>query len=289
MGKKLDEYKKSTIKFYGFVFESKTFWTTIAIGAGVLAFLIALTLFGVGVSWYGVMVGLGFLVALALCSQLCRERDISEEYPFTLVWWVFPFSIIGARLYFLIFNGIDSFVDIFKIWEGGLAIYGGVIGGFIGLVICCLIKKIDIMKTTDVVAPVLAIGQAFGRIGCIFGDCCYGVEVTNEALQWFPISIFVHGEYHYATNFYESMLDLALFFGLVYLLRKVKIRGIVTFAYLFGYGIVRFILEAFRDKGQTLFIGSFPVSQLLSIGCVIAGAIGISVLLLVNNKKQNKV
>jgi len=107
-------------------------------------------------------------------------------------------------------------------------------------------------------------------------------------LQWFPISIFVHGEYHYATNFYESILDLALFFGLTYLLRKVKLKGIVTFAYLFGYGLIRFILEFFRDEAQTLFIGSMPVSQLVSIGCVLIGAIGISVLLLVNNRR-NKV
>jgi len=288
MGKKLDDYKKNTIKFYGFVFNSKTFWITIGITLGTLVFLLALTLFGVNISWYGIMVGLGFLTALVLCCQLCKERDLSPEYPYTLIWWIFPLSIIGARIYFLIFDGMESFMDIIRIWDGGLAIYGGVIGGFIGLIACCIMNKIDIIKTTDVVVPVLSLGQAFGRIGCIFGKCCYGVEVTSKSLQWFPISIFVHGEYHYATNFYESILDLALFFGLTYLLRKVKLKGIVTFAYLFGYGLIRFILEFFRDEAQTLFIGSMPVSQLVSIGCVLIGAIGISVLLLVNNRR-NKV
>ena len=288
MGKKLDDYKKSTVKFYGFVFERKIFWTTIGITFGVLAFLLAMTLFGVNVSWYGVMVGLGFLSALALCGQLCKERGLAEDYPYKLIWWIFPLSLVGARLYFLIFDGMDSFWDIVRIWDGGLAIYGGVIGGFIGLIVCCVINKISIIKTTDAVVPVLALGQAFGRIGCIFGNCCYGVEVLNKSLQWFPIAIYVHGDYHYATNFYESIFDLALFFGLTYLLRKTKIKGITTFAYLVGYGIVRFILEFFRDEVQTLFIGSMPISQLVSIGCVIIGVIGITTLLLVNNRKQSK-
>lgn len=286
MGKKLDEYKKTKVRFFGFSFEAKSFWITMGVSVGVLLILIALTLFGVNISWYGVMFGLGFLIALVLACQLCKERDISEEYPYTLVWWVFPFSILGARIYFLIFDGIDNFVDIFRIWDGGLAIYGGVIGGFVGLIISCIIHKISIIKTTDVVVPVLAIGQAFGRIGCIFGQCCYGTEVTNKSLQWFPISLFVHGEYHYATNFYESLLDLALFFVLTILLRKIKITGIVTFAYLVGYGLIRFILEFFRDQAQTLYLGSFPVSQLVSIVCVITGVVGICTLLLVNNKKN---
>ena len=288
MGKKLDDYKKSNVNFYGFIFERKTFWTTIGITFGVLLFLLAMTLLGVNVSWYGVMVGLGFLSALALCGQLCKERGIAEEYPYKLIWWVFPLSLVGARLYFLIFDGMDSFMDIIRIWDGGLAIYGGVIGGFIGLIVCCLLNKISIIRTTDAVAPVLALGQAFGRIGCIFGKCCYGVKVATRSLQWFPIAIYVHGDYHYATNFYESILDLGIFFGLVFLLRKTKIRGLVTFAYLFSYGIVRFVLEFFRDKVQTLFIGTMPISQLVSIGCVIIGAIGITTLLLVNNRKQSK-
>lgn len=288
MGQKLDKYNKKTVRFFGFKFDAKQFFITMGITIGILVLLIALTLFGVEISWYGVLVGLGFLVALVLSMQLCKERGLNPDFPYSLLWWVFPCSIIGARIYFLIFNGsLTSFWDIFKVWDGGLAIYGGVIGGLIGLIICCLIHKVNIISTTDVVAPVLVLGQAFGRIGCIFGECCYGVEVTNKALQWFPISIFVNGEYHYATNFYESMFDLILFFVLTTILRKVDIKGVPTFAYLFGYGIVRFVLEFFRAEEQTLFIGKFPVSQLVSIACVLIGVIGICVLLLVNNKKRN--
>lgn len=288
MGKKLNDYKKSTIKFFGFSWDTKTFLITMGLSVGVLLILVALTLFGVNISWYGIMVGLGFLVALAICQQLCKERDINSEYPYTLIWWIFPFSIVGARIYFLIFSGMDSFMDIIRVWDGGLAIYGGVIGGFLGLICACLIHKVNIIKTTDVVAPVLSLGQAFGRIGCIFGQCCYGVKVASKSLQWFPIALFVNGEYHYATNFYESILDFGLFVLLTVILRKVKINGIVTCSYLVGYGLIRFILETFRDEVQTLFLGSFPVSQLLSIILVVVGAVGICVLLLVNNKKNGK-
>ena len=191
-------------------------------------------------------------------------------------------------IYFIIFNGgATSFIDVISIWKGGLAVYGGIIGGLIGLIICCLIHKVHIIKTTDIVAPLLSIGQGFGRIGCIFGHCCYGVSVTNKALHWFPISLYVDGDWHYATNFYESILDFALFFGLTVLLRKTKITGLPTCAYLVGYGLIRFVLETFRDDDQTLFIGNYPVSKLVSLACVLIGTIGICVLLFVHNRKAS--
>lgn len=287
MNKKLKQLNKGQVRFFGFSWPVKTFWITMGIALGVLILLAALTILGVNISWYGVMFGLGFLVALALSTQLCKERDLDPEYPYSLIWWIFPLAVLGARLYFLIFDGFDDVMDIIRIWDGGLAVYGGVMGGFLGLVICCILHKVSIIKATDLAAPLLSLGQAFGRIGCIFGHCCYGVEVTKKVLQWFPIALEVNGKYYYATNFYESIFDLGLFFGLTILLRKTKIKGLPTFAYLFGYGIVRFVLEFFREQGQTLFIGNTPISQIVSILCVITGAIGICVLLFVNNRKKS--
>lgn len=287
MSKKLEELKRSKVSIFGYEFNTKAFILTLIVALVVLLLLVALTLFGMEISWYGVLFGTGFLVALCLAGQNCRQRDIDPEFPYTLVWFVFPFSILGARLYYLIFHGgIQSFAEIFRFWEGGLAIYGGIIGGLIGLVVCCLIKKINIVSTTDAVAPLLSLGQCFGRIGCIFGNCCYGVEVTNKALQWFPIAVEVRDRYYYATNFYESILNLALFIILTIILRRVKIKGVTTCGYLVGYGLVRFILEAFRAEEQTLFIGGYPISQLVSVICVLVGAIGISVLLIVNNRRK---
>jgi phosphatidylglycerol:prolipoprotein diacylglycerol transferase len=290
MGKLLDSYNKQTISLFGFKFERKTFFTTIAIALGVLSILLILSICNVGISWYGVLFGLGFLVALALAPQMFKVNGIKEDYAYTIVWWIFPLAILGARAYFMIFaSGSYTFVDFFKIWEGGLAVFGGIIGGALGLVLSCLVSKVSIIKTTDSVAPLLSLGQAFGRIGCIFGHCCYGVEVSNKALHWFPIALKIGEDYHYATNFYESVLDVVLFFVLLYIFRKVRITGITTFAYMVGYGIVRFILENFRDKGQTLFIGAMPISQLVSIICVVVGVAGIITLLLVNNRKTKNI
>ena len=287
MGQKFKEYKNSKIRFLGFEYETKQFLITMGVAVGVLAILLILSLCGVGISWYGVLFGMGFLVALALGTQTFPIRGLSKDYPYTLIWWVFPFAIIGARAYFLMFDGVEqSFSDWFKIWEGGLAIYGGVIGGALGLVVSSIVHKQHIFKTTDATVPLLSIGQAFGRIGCIFGNCCYGVELTNKALQWFPIAINVAGDYHYATNLYEAILDFVLFIVLNKLLRKVNIVGINTCAYLVGYGIVRFILEFFRAEEQTLMLGGMAVSQLVSVICVMVGAIGICILLFVNNRKE---
>lgn len=289
MGKKFNEYKNSKVRFLGFEYDTKQFLITMGIAACSILVLVILSLCGVGISWYGVMFGSGFLVALALAVQTFPLRGLDKEYPYTIIWWIFPFAIIGARAYFLIFDGVDqSFVDWFKIWEGGLAIYGGVIGGAIGLLVSSFVHKKPIFKTTDATVPLLAIGQSFGRIGCIFGNCCYGVEVTNKALQWFPIAIKVGGDYHYATNLYEAVLDFVLFIVLNKLLRKVDIVGINTCAYLVGYGLIRFILEFFRAEEQTLMIGSMAVSQLVSVICVMVGVIGICTLLFVNNRKEKK-
>ncbi len=288
MSEKLKKLQNSKVKIFGFEFETKPFWITMSCTLGVLFLLLALTFFGVNISWYGVLFGMGFLVALVLAPQLCKEKDINPDFPYTIIWFIFPLSILGARIYYLAFHGgIDSFMDILNFWEGGLAVYGGIIGGFIGLVIACLLNKIHIFRMTDVAAPLLALGQGFGRIGCIFGKCCYGVEVTNKALQWFPIALEIRGDYYYATNFYESILNIALFFGLTVLLRKVKITGLPTCAYLVGYGLVRFILETFRAEEQTLYIGSYPVSKLVSIMCILIGVVGICTLLFVHNKRKN--
>lgn len=285
--KKLKDLTKSKIKIFGFQFDTKPFWITISIVAGVFVLLLALTLFGVELSWYGVLMGVGFMMALVLAGQLCKERELNPELPYTMIWFVFPCSIIGARLYYMMFNGgIESFSQFIRIWEGGLAIYGGIIGGLLGLIACCLWKKVNIISATDMVAPLLALGQFFGRIGCVCAECCYGVEVTNKALQWFPIALKVNGGYHYATNLYEAVLNFGIFIVLTIILRKIKIKGITTCGYLFGYGLIRFVLESFRAEEQTLLIGKYPVSQLVSIICVLIGVIGICTLLIVNNLKS---
>ncbi len=278
------KFNKNTFSIAGAEFNTRNGLITLAVSAGVLAILIFLKLVGVNFSWYGVLIGVAFLLALAFSVKYCKYRDLKSDLPYDLIWWIFPLSLIGARVYYCIFN--NSFDMFFDFSKGGLAVYGGIIGGTIGLVICCLIKKVNILKTMDVVAPVLILGQAIGRIGCYTAGCCYGSEVTNKALQWFPIAYYVHGGWHLATFFWESMLCLIGFFVLAMLLRKYRSTGLIASCYLFYYGIVRYFTESFRDTSAQLFIGSQPVSKWLSLFLVILGTIGIVIIVLKERKKN---
>lgn len=292
MKKFLDD--ESEFSVLGMTFKTKYTLFVVAIFCGVILLLAGLDLLSetINISWYGLLIGVGFLLAVVFASKLAKYRDLDKDMPYDLIWWVFPFSIVGARAYFVIFEGVPLFWDAFKVWEGGLAIYGGIIGGVIGGVIFCLIKKQSIMKSADLVAPVLILGQAIGRWGNFINQEVYGFEIVDKAWQWFPFGVFIEstGTWHLATFFYESMLNLIGFFVLIYLLRKVRLTGIVAFSYLFFYGIVRYFLEGLRISKYILYIPStnFPVSQAVSIFMVIAGVIGIAVILLRNMPSRSE-
>ena len=133
-----------------------------------------------------------------------------------------PCAIVGARVYYCIFNGVSSFLEIFEVWKGGLAIYGGIIGGFLGLLLCCKIKKYSLAKACDLAAPCLILGQAIGRWGNFFNQEVYGAKITDPALQWFPFGVLLNnGEWHYALFFYECIINIIIFIVLLKLLKKI--------------------------------------------------------------------
>ncbi len=234
--------------------------------------VVAFTIFGVSVHWYGIMIALGIIFAVLLAFYVFKFRDLKNDYIMELVLWILPPAIIGARLYYLIFNGGPWGWDAFAIWKGGLAVYGSIIGGAIGVILFCVVRKINFLRVADAVVPCLALGQCFGRIGCCFGGCCYGVETTNPNLMYFPFSLNIDGTWHLATNLYESFFCLIICIVLVLMLRKIKTNGIIMGSYFVMYGVLRAILESFRDAQEALFIGSLKVSLLLSILLAVAGA-----------------
>lgn len=282
------------INIFGFKFKLKNFLLTVIIALFVLLVLILLDTFEVmDVSWYGVIIGTGFLIALVMTTQLCENRGLNRDFPYDLILWVFPLSLVGARIYYVLcsLDEFSNFWEMCAIWNGGMAIYGGIIGGLIGLVICCLIHKKDIVATMDVVAPCLIFAQAIGRWGNFVNQEVYGFEVTNKALQWFPICVHITkngmDSWHLATFFYESFLNVLGCIGLVILLRKVKLKGIVASSYLIFYGIVRFFLEGLRVEGYILFIPGthFPVSQAVSLAIIVIGVAWLCYILIKNGRK----
>ena len=230
--------------------------------------------FGLTITYYGLIIAVGMALAVWLACINAKKRGLKSNDILIIACYVIPLSIIGARLYYVLFSldQYTSFWQIFEIWNGGMAIYGGVIGGALAIGLYCLIHKKNFFDIADIAVVSLILGQAIGRIGCYFGGCCYGIEVTNPNHQWFPLSVEINGTWHYATMFYESLWNFATFAVLMPLLYKVKFfnqRGSIGGMYLILYGIGRAWIEALR--GDSLYLGSIKVSQLLSILLIAAG------------------
>ena len=238
-------------------------------------------IFGIRFSMYGLIIAVGMLLAIFVVCKIAKKRDMKSEDIYLVALYAIPLAIIGARLYFVAFSDHSfTFWEVFEIWNGGMAIYGGVIGGCLGVVLYCLIHKKNFLKIADIAVVGLILGQAIGRIGCYFGGCCYGVEVTNEAMMWFPLSVEINGIWHYSTFFYESIFNFVIFGILLFLITKRKQpKGTILCLYLAFYGFVRCIIEQFR--GDSLYFLGAKVSQLLSIALMV---IGIILLIIINTK-----
>lgn len=248
----------------------------------------SISIFGFEIKFYGILIGLAMLLGVLIAIKNSKFRGIIGDDVITLALYALPLSIVGARLYYVIFSSHSyTFWEIFEIWKGGMAIYGGVIGGAIGVALYCLIHKKNFLDLADIAVPSLILGQAIGRWGNFFNQEAYGNLVTNPSLQWFPFSVFIEntGTWHLATFFYESVFNLIIFFILLYLIKKVKIKGVVMCAYFIGYGIIRFFIEGLRT--DSLYWGSIRVSQLLSLIMVVA-SIGFLIYLLCKHKKNEK-
>ena len=226
-------------------------------------------LFGV-IPIYGLLIAAAIAVAVFLCSREEKRLQLPQDTSIDLALWLIPAAIIGARLYYVAFQWemyAQNPIRILYVWEGGLAIYGGVIAGVLTGFAFSKKKNIPFGVLADWVAPVLILGQAIGRWGNFFNGEAYGCLVENPAWQFFPAAVFVGGQWHMATFFYESMWNLAGFI-LLWLKRKtVKIPGNLFLGYLMWYGAGRAVIEGLRT--DSLMLGPFRVSQLLSVALVL--------------------
>ncbi len=221
--------------------------------------------------WYSVLIVLAMLIGLLLCTHEQKRLQLPKDLFVDLALCLIPSAIVGARLYYVVFSWEQFSGDIlriFRIWEGGLAIYGGILGGTIALIVFCRVRKLSILQLADILVPALSLGQAIGRWGNYFNMEAYGAEVTNAAWQFFPAAVLVSGadgyEWHMATFFYESCADLLIFIVLWFAIRKRKQwNGQLLAVYMLMYGIARAWIEGLRT--DSLYIGSIRVSQLLSL------------------------
>lgn len=220
------------------------------------------------VHWYGILIGIGVLVAFVLGLREGKKRGVPEDLFYDLIIWGVPAGIIGARLYYVIFEW-DFFSQnpamITHVWEGGLAIHGGLIGGVIVGILVCRHYKINFWNIADIAGPSFAIAQAIGRWGNFVNQEAYGYE-TNV-----PWAMYIDGAYRHPTFLYESIWDLLNFGFLLWLRRRKNIKsGEVFLAYLGFYSVGRAIIEGFRT--DSLMLGNFRVAQLISIAIIIVAA-----------------
>ena len=233
--------------------------------------------------WYGIIIAFGLIMGVVVGLIEAKRRGYRSEMVLDLILVAVPLCIICARLYYVMFEWQNYAADpirILYIWEGGLAIYGAVIGGVIAAAIFYFWRRVPIGEVLDVAAPGLIIGQAIGRWGNFANQEAFGRAVTDTSLQWFPYAVKIEADkiidgvsyaagYYYATFFYESMWNLMVFAVLMLIRKKIKIRGGIFAMYVTLYGVGRFWIEQLRT--DSLMWHGYRVSQALSELLVIGG------------------
>ena len=232
---------------------------------------------GNGIYWYGVLIAAGLLIALWFCMKRAPRYGLTEDDVIDTVLWAIPFAIVGARVYYVLFyldqfrlaDGSIDWAETYRIWDGGLAIYGGILAAFLTAWLVCRKKKLSFWAMTDCCVAGIFIGQAIGRWGNLFNGEAYGYPVQSAFWQFFPVAVQVDGVWHLATFFYESCWDLAGFIVLWRYRLRARRAGDVFFLYLLWYGAGRTIIEGLRT--DSLMLGPIRVSQLLSLALCLCG------------------
>lgn len=227
------------------------------------------------IAYYAIAIVLGMIACVILARPLCKKVGLNPDILLDYMIAIIPISIICARLWYVVtdLDSFHSFYDVIAIWNGGNAIFGGVMGGALAIFIVSKIKKMPFFTIADMGGIMLPLGQAIGRWGNFFNQEVYG-GVTSAH---FPFGVYIaaDGEWHVALFFIEGLLNMVLFAALYtyYMKRKnVNQLGYTTGMYLFGYGTIRAILEPFRDAQFNLTGWGFKTQVLTGIVSAVIGA-----------------
>lgn len=242
---------------------------------------VAFSIFNFDVRFYSLLILIGVVIAYFMIIKEAKRFNISEDSVFNLFFWTIIIGIIGARLYYVVFNWeyFGSHIgEIWQIWQGGLAIHGGIIFALITIAIYAKKNNIRLGRVLDIVVVPLILAQAIGRWGNFFNSEAYGAATTLNHLRGLHIPEFIirgmriNGIYYTPTFFYESLWCLVGFIIMMFARRSKYIKvGQITSIYLIWYGVGRFFIEASRT--DSLILLGFKVAQLVSIIMVIVGVV----------------
>ncbi|MDO5400091.1 MAG: prolipoprotein diacylglyceryl transferase [Eubacteriales bacterium] len=230
---------------------------------------------GFHVYYYGVVIAFGLFLAVIYAMIRCKSFGLKQDDILDGVLWVTPFAIVCARAYYVIFSWADYAkepITALYIWEGGLAIYGGVLGAIVGILVLCRVKKLKVAAVLDIVLLGFLIGQSIGRWGNFFNREAFGAP--TECFMRMGLLNTETGltEYYHPTFLYESLWNAVGFFGLHFLSKHRRYDGQIALGYAAWYGLGRAIIEGLRM--DSLYWGPFRVSQVLAaLSCLTATAI----------------
>lgn len=253
---------------------------------------IAMQLGPFNITWYALFIVFGLLIGSYIGAKESIKHKLNEETFYDMLFYLLIFSFLGARIWYVLFDGsyyLQNPTEIIKIWHGGLAIHGGIIGGASYLLYYARKHKINPLILTDLAAPSLILGQAIGRWGNFMNSEAHGGVTTKDFLQntmhlpdFIVNGMYIDGVYYQPTFLYESIWNL-IGFGILILAIRPKFRykyGIVTGFYLMWYGFIRFFIEMMRT--DALMLGPIKVAQFTSFTMFVLGL----VLLIIRSKGE---
>lgn len=229
--------------------------------------------------WYGVLAAAGFVAAFWTSCRRAPREGFSPDVIMDLAPWLIGGAIVGARLFFVGTHWREEFAgrplwEVFALRRSGLVWYGGLIGASLATIIYARVAKVPLWKLADVIAPSIALGHIFGRVGCLMTGCCYGRPTSLPWAIRFPGEHWTAGIPVHPTQIYEALLNGLLYIGLMMLYRRKRFDGQIFGAYLIGYALLRTFVELFRgDYAKHYLGGYFTPAQLLSAGILAAGAV----------------
>ncbi|HAY0998097.1 TPA: prolipoprotein diacylglyceryl transferase [Staphylococcus aureus] len=233
---------------------------------------VAFNLGPLSVRWYGIIIAVGILLGYFVAQRALVKAGLHKDTLVDIIFYSALFGFIAARIYFVIFQWpyyAENPGEIIKIWHGGIAIHGGLIGGFIAGVIVCKVKNLNPFQIGDIVAPSIILAQGIGRWGNFMNHEAHGGPVSRAFLEQLHLpnfiieNMYINGQYYHPTFLYESIWNVAGFIILVNIRKHLKL-GETFFLYLTWYSIGRFFIEGLRTDSLML-TSNIRVAQLVSI------------------------
>lgn len=239
----------------------------------------------ISIKWYSVLIAFSILIGIFILERGINKFNLNKDTLYNLIFGVVICGIIGARIYYVLFNisyYSKNIIEIFEVWNGGLAIHGAILGGIIYIIYFTKKNQLNTIHIIDMFVPVLLLGQIIGRWGNFFNMEAHGGVTTLEFLKSLNLPNFIingmniNGNYYHPTFLYESVWNLIGLIIIIFLIKKIKNLkvGDITGFYLIWYSSARFIIEGMRT--DSLLFLNFKIAQIISIILFIVGVIFIA-------------